>query len=461
MIGTGWVGVYIFLMTLTPDAVATAATAPVATRIGGLDIARGIAILGMFWAHLEPMKDYDGVAGVASQIPHGRSAILFALIAGVSIVIMTGGRVPRQGSEMLSSRMRLVGRALFLFLLGSILASLTTPIAVILGYYGFWLLLAIPFTHWGAKRLAILAAVLAVVGPTIVAFAMPVSDYFGFWNAEGVNGGLSDALLFGMYPGLQYMAFVFAGMAIGRTDILNRHNQIKIIGLGAILAIFGYGVSALVLNDDYYFDSPTYSESGSYSWDGMGTYADDLGYTDGYPGDYSDDYKDPGMWEDIYSGEWYWPDSYAFLSTAPHAGTILETIASGGFAMLVLGICLMLSRFARHVLYPLAAIGSIPLTAYAAHVVAVAFNDEWVFSESYLPFLVVALSAILFACVWRYFFRRGPLEWCAYKIGLLFERTTTALPLKRTEVPLAIAPDTSEDADGSLQPGYERDVTHQ
>ena len=52
-----------------------------------------------------------------------------------------------------------------------------------------------------------------------------------------------------------------------------------------------------------------------------------------------------------------------------HSGGILEVVGSGGFALAMLGVCLLLCRtFAVWIVLPLRAVGSMPLTAYAGQI---------------------------------------------------------------------------------------------
>ncbi|HEY8589621.1 MAG TPA: hypothetical protein VIL55_08725, partial [Naasia sp.] len=60
-------------------------------RIGGVDVARGVALLGMFVAHLLP--------GEGETLADGRSSVLFATLAGVSLGLMTGGANPAPRGE--------------------------------------------------------------------------------------------------------------------------------------------------------------------------------------------------------------------------------------------------------------------------------------------------------------------------------------------------------------------------
>ncbi|WEK60388.1 MAG: hypothetical protein P0Y60_13860 [Candidatus Microbacterium colombiense] len=59
------------------------------------------------------------------------------------------------------------------------------------------------------------------------------------------------------------------------------------------------------------------------------------------------------------------------LAVDPHSGGTAEILGSGGFALAVIALCVLLSRPLRWVLLPLGALGSMPLTAYSAHVLVI------------------------------------------------------------------------------------------
>ena len=57
-------------------------------------------------------------------------------------------------------------------------------------------------------------------------------------------------------------------------------------------------------------------------------------------------------------------------TAAPHSSGLLEVIGSGGFALGVIGLCLLVCRtFVTWVVLPLRAVGAMPLTAYTAQLV--------------------------------------------------------------------------------------------
>ena len=63
----------------------------------------------------------------------------------------------------------------------------------------------------------------------------------------------------------------------------------------------------------------------------------------------------------------YWD---AVWTAEPHSSGLLEVVGSGGFALAVIGLCLLLCRtLLTWVVLPLRAVGAMPLTAYTAQLV--------------------------------------------------------------------------------------------
>ena len=215
-------------------------------RIGGLDIARGLAVLGMVYVNFAPIGDGDdrwsSTHSILSDIPSGRSGILFALVAGVSLSLLTGRDAPYTGERMAIARKRIVGRAFMLVFLSMLTSLLNLPVIVILGYYAVWFVLALPFTSWSARRLWTAAAATAVVGPIVSVAIVWLTASLGLAAQEN-DPFLWTMLIAGNYPGLVYMAFIFAGMAIGKSCIAETRRQAKLVALGAVLMALGYGGS--------------------------------------------------------------------------------------------------------------------------------------------------------------------------------------------------------------------------
>jgi len=145
-------------------------------RILGLDVARGLAILGMAGAHVGVTEAFEwGDPTTWTDLVHGRSSILFALLAGVSIALMTGRDVLPERERLPSIRLNLVGRGAVIFVIGLALELLNTPIAVILTLYGLLYVAVIPVLRWRPRRLLLGAAVLALAGPALLALLSAVA----------------------------------------------------------------------------------------------------------------------------------------------------------------------------------------------------------------------------------------------------------------------------------------------
>ncbi len=65
-------------------------------------MARCLALLGMVATHVLDERDPDGTLSFAQALAGGRSAALFAVLAGVSLALMTGRREPVRGRERLA-----------------------------------------------------------------------------------------------------------------------------------------------------------------------------------------------------------------------------------------------------------------------------------------------------------------------------------------------------------------------
>jgi uncharacterized membrane protein YeiB len=93
--------------------------------------------------------------------------------------------------------------------------------------------------------------------------------------------------------------------------------------------------------------------------------------------------------------------------------------AAGGAAAAVLGGCLLVGEWLRWVLYPVAAVGALALTAYVAHVLLI-----WVAERPWGALLdpvlgpVVLVGSLAGAAVWRWTGRRGPLEQPLHAVSL-------------------------------------------
>lgn len=446
-------------------------------RLNGLDIARGLAILGMVAAHLgdfPPFAWSDPFSYL--NIVYGNSSILFAVLAGVSIALLTGRERLPETEDLPRLRLALVGRGAAIFSIGLALELLGVDIAVILTFYGLLYVAAIPALRLRPSHLILCALPLALFGPVLVTLLEALS--------LGAYGAGSNLLMVGIYPLTTWAPLMLVGMALGRLPLTRPRIASLITAIGAALAVAGT-LLGLALSAALGFLLPEYQEYSSWSstgysssWEpdskGSTGYEDEVPMVpfdeiDGNgllcyppmpydpsvycePEDYSDAWIDAGSssssYWDEYGGDWStYPERLAdmeplpmlidsVVSTAPHSGSVLEIFTSGGLALFVIGVTTLLSRLLRWVLLPLSAIGTMPLTAYTLHaLVILALTGPAGYLNSNPACLLLSLGLVLACTAWAAFLGRGPLERFTARSARWLSSQPT--PLQRAETSTA------------------------
>lgn len=354
-----------------------------ADRVVGVDLARGLALLGMMAVHVLPAEDPDGSTSFVDQVASGRSAALFAVLAGVGLALAYGRRpsLPRAGAAVLI-RAGLIGAV------GLGLGLLESGIAVILAYYAVLFVLAVPFLRAGPKALAIAAVVVGLAMP-FVSFAvrdeLPERDGASPVPADLTEPGrlLGELLLTGYYPGAIWLAYLLVGLAVGRTALQRTRNALRLAGSGAVLALAATGVSALLLGP-------------------LGGYAELAGVVRPGDGRTVEQVVDAARFGNVPTTSAWW-----LATDAPHTSTPLDLAATTGAALLVLGLALLVRGRPARLLTPLWAAGSMPLSLYTAHVAFVGLTET---DDPEPYYLAQVFMALLFATVWQRHVGRGPLE---------------------------------------------------
>lgn len=404
---------------------AEATQQPSVARLAGVDLARGLAVFGMFAAHVGPDPSSGGIVGALMQLSQGRASALFATLAGLSLAIMSGRQEPAAGLKGRQARIRIAIRAVILFAFGTLLTMTGTSVVIILAYYGLFFLLALPFTRLRSVPLAIIAAVTAITAP-ILSFV--VRDWLttaGLAKVLIANdpirmiGGESmvQFLLTGGYPVLTWMPFVFAGMALGRLDLTSVTTRIRLAIIGPALAAVGYGGSWIALRVFGGADlAPRFPG-------GMKKFGDLP--EGGMPG--SGGVPDMSAMTENGEPMGAVPTDSALrlLGSEGHSGTPFEIIGAVGVAIMFLVGSLVLAEKLPRLWRPVTAVGSMSLTAYVLHVIAIDATGADTGQPLYVLLSFIA-GVIVFALVWSRFFRRGPLEF------LLHKATTTRFTLPKT-----------------------------
>ncbi|MFD5406071.1 DUF418 domain-containing protein [Streptomyces griseorubiginosus] len=378
-----------------------ASTGPSMGRLVGVDLARALAVFGMYVVHIgPPLSATHGVAGWIRYMADGHSSVLFATLAGFSLMLLAGRREPKTGLAGRQAKARIVIRAVILLALGTVMAIEYGGV-IILGFYGVYFLLALPLVRLRATTLAIVAAAFALVAPQLAyvlsslltpSVQQSINTYDPLRHLSEV--GVLDLLLTGFYPALTWMSFVIAGMALGRLDLSSGTVQKRLAALGAALTAAAYGMSLLLAGKgalrSLAEDGPSSGSSGP-----MPTSSGSMP-------------ADGGSFPDL--------SASSLLQAGPHSGTTFDIIGSVGIAILVIvGATVAMDRLPRlrRLAKPVIAVGTMSLTAYVGH-----FLAQSAFStpagtgtqQSWLPLIMYVLGAVLFAAIWSRFFRRGPLE---------------------------------------------------
>ncbi|MUN63744.1 DUF1624 domain-containing protein [Kocuria sediminis] len=383
---------------VSPEGAGTTAAAAGTRRLTGIDAARGLALIGMVSIHILPAWDPETFEPTAQwTVFAGRSAALFAFLAGVSLAFSSGGRTPHTGRAMRATRAGILVRALLITGLGLAINPLipgTTveeiPAVNILVYYGAFFLLAIPFLRVSARALFAWAAFFAVTGPVLTHLlrdTLPV--------AADLNPGLADLvadpaastahlLLTGTYPALPYLTYLLAGLAVGRLDLAGIRTQAGLLVSGVGLALIAWFASWVLILQ-------------------AGGYDQLMTHTPALSEDMIDDVIVWGPDPILPTTTWWW-----LAIAGPHTNTPLALALGLGSAMGALGACLLLARRLGTWLLPLSAMGAMTLTLYSAHLLAL--STEVHYDQPYLWFAVQVGIAALFAIAWQRALGQGPLE---------------------------------------------------
>jgi len=265
---------------------------------------------------------------------------------------------------------------------------LESGIAVILAYYAVFFVLALPWLRAGPRTLTVAAVVVAVAMP-FVSFAvrdeLPPRDGSSPVFADLAEPGrlLGELLLTGYYPAAIWLAYLLAGLAVGRLALKQTRTALRLAGAGAVLAVAAYAVSALLLGP-------------------FGGYAQlaDVVRTDG--GRTVEQVVDASRFGNVPTTSAWW-----LAADAPHTSTPFDMLATTGTALLVLGLALLVRGRLATLLTPLWAAGSMPLSLYTAHVAFLGLTET---DDPEPYYLAQVLVGLVLATVWRRYVGRGPLE---------------------------------------------------
>ncbi|MEU4640083.1 heparan-alpha-glucosaminide N-acetyltransferase domain-containing protein [Micromonospora sp. NPDC023814] len=377
-----------------------AGDAPPATagrsRLLGVDAARGVALFGMIAVHSLYQSDALGRPTWSFTIFGGRAAALFAVLAGVGIAFLTDRRRVRltDGAGPVAA---LVVRALAIGAIGLALGYADASLAsVILPYYAVMFVLAIPLVFLPTWLVAFTGLAVAAGVPVLRQLLLPqlpepTYDNPAFAHLVDAPGALLTELsMTGEFPAVTWLAYLCAGLVVGRLTLTRMSVILGLLYAGVALAAAAPVASWVLLNryegmQQIWFTQP---KSGLTVAETSGLLA--LGGDGSTP-----------------TSTWWW-----LAVDAPHTSTPLDLLGTIGSAVAVLAAMLLLGHVARRaasvLLVPLAAAGSMTLTLYTAHIVFI--NSELDTLEPTAGYLAQVLVIVLVATAWWATAGRGPLE---------------------------------------------------
>jgi hypothetical protein len=370
----------------------------------------------MMAVHVVPTTDPGtGEATWAGLLFSGRSAALFAVLAGVGLALLTGGAgksgaAPEHSNAQAAWFRKVIAvRAAVIIGIGLFVSLLGAGVAVILVHYGVLFILALPFLRMGAKGLALWAAGWVAASPVLYWWlqnllrpdaAEPAER---LWHSPMVfdftQPGLLTLDLFvtGYYPLVLWPAYLLTGMALGRLRLESSTTQLRLLLAGLAGAVLTYGVGWMV-------------EAQSGVVERMRTYAE----------------SDDALQGSLETGDHFLPlvtDPLWFLIRMPHQGSHLDLLHTISCAVAVLGLMLILVRFLKWPLAPLAGAGAMPLSLYVGHLIIL--GPFWRLEGAPLAgveepvmllwLVVAALAAGMAKVLLR---RRGPLEALTHGAGI-------------------------------------------
>ena len=370
-------------------------------RVRGIDVARGLALLGMIAVHTLPTSE-DGALTTVGLLAGGTSAALFGLLVGVSVALLTGRRRVDVGAGSFRSHaLRLAVRGLAVGVLGLALGEAALgSLDIILTYYGVLFVLAIPLILLPTRALFALGAVLAVLAP-VTSFLLraqtPPTELIdpSFSALVTDPAGLLTVLFFtGAYPIWPWLTYLCVGIAVGRCSLARTRTAVVLAASGVLLAMAAGVVSHLAL----------------VSAGGL----DQILANPGLPAEELQAALTQGPDGVTPATTWWW----LAVDTA-HSSTPLDLAFTVGTSLAVLGAALLLDRalaragtswWARAVgatRTPLAAAGAMTLTFYTLHVIVIGLFPA---TDSWTLYLAQITFALLVGLLWQRFVGRGPLE---------------------------------------------------
>ncbi len=214
---------------------------------------------------------------------------------------------------------------------------------------------------------------------------------------------LTELTFTGYYPVVPWLAYLLAGMALGRLDLSRGSTTVRVGVVGAVAAVGAWVVSAALLEVPGVRGtlSDTFTGPG---WEGT------LSTT-----------LDSGLYGTTPTGSWWW-----LAVDSPHTATPFDLAHTIGTSLLVIALCVAAGRVAPTALALLFGAGAMTLTLYTAHV-ALRTQGMWD-ADTMGTFLGQVAAVLLVGAAYRLARRRGPLEAAVAGVQQVVRRAAAGRP---------------------------------
>jgi len=343
----------------------TTSSGRAAVRVDGVDAARGLALIGMFVAHVAPAAASADLASLL-EIADERPRLLFALTAGMGLAFISGGTEPIS-DDRAELRRQIAIRAVILIALGLLIAVTLHPLVyIILDLYGLAFLVMLPLLFMPPRAALGVGIALLAVTPGLAELASETDPVVELQS--GPLGIVADWVVSGAYPVVVWVPVMLIGLALARFGLTSP----RVVGIAALAGTMTAAVLLPIV---------ALMPGGN-----AGASADDADR---------------------------WTSALR---------TSLEALANVGVGVVVVAGMMLLTAFVRPrvrrvagaVLSPITAMGSMPLSVYTLHLVVIAASvrvEDGVPTDDSVELLLgLIVGSMLFAWLWRRYLGRGPLE---------------------------------------------------
>lgn len=329
-------------------------------RVVAIDFARFIAIVGMMAAHLlTSVAHLPWMENVTSGFP----STLFAVLGGFGVVFAS--RKYLDQGRVAASVVAVSARGLVVVAIGLVMEGFPDhPIAVILVYYGFAIMVGSALVLIPTGPLLGLAALGSIGGPLLLVaargWAAPLGS-FGMLDYSSVLALATSIFLTGTYPVVTWSVYFAVGIVVSRAILTPRPLRsgrliTMAVGAGGAFAfLLGEAATTLRINAI----SPALARVNDMSEQEISQALRS------------------NMFGAPYSGGWD-----AILIASPHSGSTADILRTAGAAVFLICVLALIFSFIPRtplVLQPLVKVGATPLTVYVLHIALSAYA-LWIFA---------------------------------------------------------------------------------